>query len=272
MDALASLLDIEETPRQGVVKHRLLHCLGYFHETHNHRFGFVYAIPELPFTHSLTDIHFYSLNNVIRVTNADAEDVIRPDLGDVFLLAKELVATVSELHQVGWVHKNISSHHILVFSSSQKEAYRGIAASVLTGFNESRPEASGVTLGPNHEFPYYQHPLYSQGGVEFRKSFDFFSLGIVLLELGLWVPVSILRLAHADDPDISSAEAFRQKLLRTYVPMLGEKMGAFYRDAVAFCLDAELIIVNAHCEENSSRVAEDMFTMMVVKPLAQCFA
>src|SRR6266536_122532 len=97
MDALANLLDPHETPRQGVVKHRLLDCLCYFHEKLNHRFGFVYAIPQLhPDRHSNRP-QLYSLNNVIRMTGADIEGAIRPDLGDIFLLAKELAATLYAL-------------------------------------------------------------------------------------------------------------------------------------------------------------------------------
>lgn len=272
MDSLANLLDPNETPRQGVVEHRLLNCLGYFHETLNHRFGFVYAIPELRPEHSLSTVQLYSLNNVIRMTNPDVEDATRPDLGDIFLLAKDLVATLYALHEVGWFHKNISSHHILIFSPSQKEAYKYVAVSVLTGFNDSRPEASGITLGPNLEFPHYQHPLYREGGARFQRSFDFFSLGIVLLELGLWIPISDLRKAHAEDLRISSAENFRKKLLRTYVPMLGEKMGALYRDAVSFCLDAEVAIDPAQGEAESRNIAQEMFRARVAEPLSQCFA
>ncbi len=272
MDALANLLDTSETPRQGVVKHRLLNCLGYFHETLNYRFGFIYSIPETPSVASLSNTNIYSLNNVIRMTSADIENAIRPDLGDIFLLAKELATTLSDLHQVGWIHKNISSHQILIFSSSEEEVYKGVATSVLTGFNDSRPEALGITLGPNDEFFHYQHPLYCEGGVGFRMSFDFFSIGIVLLELGLWIPVSLLRSAHSDSPEISSAEDFRQKLLRTYVPMLGEKMGALYREAVSFCLDAELAIEMAQEEADGQQTAQSLFRAKVVEALTLCFA
>jgi serine/threonine protein kinase len=272
MDALANLLNTRETPRQGVVKHRLLDCLGYFHETFNHRFGFIYAIPEHPSVDSLSKIQVYSLNNVIRMTSADMPNAIRPDLGDIFFMAKELVATLSDLHQVGWIHKNISSYQILLFSSSQEEAYKCVATSVLTGFNDSRPEASGITLGPNDDFPHYQHPLYCEGGVGFRKSFDFFSMGIVLLELGLWVPISILWSAHSECPETFSAEDFRQKLLRTYVPMLGEKMGALYRDAVSFCLDAEYAVEMEIERAGKQNTAQELFRVKVVEPLMKCVA
>lgn len=272
MEALAKFLDPHETLRQGVLKHRVLDCWGYFHDKQKWRFGFVYTVPDPNSQQSWTSASLLSLNNVIRMTSEEVEGSVRPALGDIFLLAKDMAAALYALHEVGWIHKNISSHNILVFPTTLDEAYKYVASAVLANFKDSRPEASGATLGPAEDSGLYQHPQYRAGGVKFRRSFDFFSMGIALLELGIWYPISELRKDHADDSTIFSAEEFRKKLLKTYVPMLGEKVGALYRGAVRFCLDAEDSIGSMQEDIHGRRKAQEMFRANVVEPLAHCFA
>jgi len=189
---------------------------------------------------------------------------IRPDLGAIFQLAKDLASCLLAFHIAGWFHKNISSHSVLVFAPTAESVHEHVASAVLAGFNDSRPEASGVTLGPRQELEHYYHPLYCSGK-KFKQTFDYFSLGIVLLELGLWYPISGLRKDHAD---IGTQEEFRQKLLKSYVPQLGEKMGALYRDAVEFCLDAEEQLGKEH----KGRAMHDLFKENVEEPLCLCYA
>lgn len=267
MDALVNLLDPQQTPRQGVAKDRVLDCVGYFHEPRNFRFGFLYLLKPNGSLNT-ANAQLYSLNNVIRMTDPDVTEAMRPDLGDIFHLAKDLASCLHALHDAGWLHKNISSHHVLTFSPSTDTVYQYVASAVLAGFNDSRPEASSYTLGPRQEFVHYQHPLYRRG-VLFRRSFDYFGLGVVLLELGLWRPISVLRDDHRD---IVSAEDFRKKLLKSYVPQLGERMGKLYRDAVLFCLDAEDFIQSTQEDAEGSHNAQDLFRARVVGPLSQCFA
>lgn len=265
MDKLVTLLDPNVTRMEGVAKERVLTCCGYFHEPRNFRFGFVYSLPS-PTTMNAT---LFSINNVIRMTDPDIrENSVRPNLGDIFTLAKDISSSLHIFHNAGWLHKTISSHHLLIFSSSSHRVHEHVASAVLAGFNDSRPEASGYTLGPRQEFVYYQHPLY-QTNVEFRKSFDYFGLGMILLELGLWRPASVLRSYH---PEISSAEDFRVKLLQSYVPQLGERMGAVYRDAVAFCLDADRLLQPHGESEERPQDIESLFQSNVVEPLSHCFA
>lgn len=269
MDALAGLLDPEVTPRQGVVKDCVLDCVGYFHQQEFYRFGFVYVLPPPEAGLNPNSVDLFSLNNIIRMTDPDNSDIERPHLGDVFSLAQSLASCLLALHEVSWLHKNLSSHHVLVFSPSVREVHRHVASAVLAGFNDSRPEASNITLGPRHEFPHYQHPQYRQGS-SFRRSFDYFSLGVVLLELGLWQPVSVLRQDH---PEINSPEEFRRKLVQTYVPMLGERMGVIYRGAVAFCLDAEKDDTTEPEHSAESRwELHEQFRVRVVEPLSCCCA
>ncbi|OSS53222.1 hypothetical protein B5807_01851 [Epicoccum nigrum] len=265
MDTLVNLLDPEVTPREGVNKERVLNCVGYFHQQHNHRFGFVYPLDSLGTVGDAMSMRLYSCNNVIRMTMPDTStQSMRPDLGDIFQLAKDLASCLLAFHIAGWFHKNISSHSVLVFAPTAESVHKHVASAVLAGFNDSRPEASGVTLGPRQELKHYYHPLY-HAGKEFTQIFDYYSLGLVLLELGLWCPISVLREDHAE---IKTQENFRQKLLKSYVPQLGEKMGALYRDAVKFCLNAEEQVK----KEQKGRGMHDLFKEKVEEPLCLCSA
>jgi serine/threonine protein kinase len=270
MNALTNLLDPNVTPREGAVLTRVVSCCGFFHEQRNFRFGFLY--PLTAFT-SVADAMMYSLNNVIRMTDPQKsllESPVRPDLGSIFTLAAGLAACLHALHIAGWLHKSISSHHLLVFAPSPSLVHEHVASAVLAGFHNSRPEAASYTIGPRDELIHYRHPSYTRGK-PFGKAFDYFGLGIVLLELGLWQPVSVLR---DDHPEIRSDEDFRRKLLESYVPQLSELVGIVYRDAVLFCLDAERLIANAPKPPGDSMDGhgQDLFRSAVVEPLSRCYA
>lgn len=261
MNALVNLLDPEETPRAGVTKTRILDCVGYFHDERKCRFGFVYPLKRKDGIDNST-LKLFSLNDVVGMTYD--EETRRPNLGDIFLLAKELAACIHALHKVGWLHKKISSHYILIFSPTEGDVHEHVASAVLAGFDDSRPEASSVTLGPRIEHENYQHPVYTQS-VGFRKSFDFYSFGIVLLELGIWLRLSTIRENHKS----LDKKKFQETLLEEYVPQLGERMGSLYRDAVRFCLMADDHVLE---EAATDQQCDDLFKVNVVDCLAQCCA
>ena len=274
VEALAKLLNPEETPRLEDMKDKILECLGYFHDEENWKFGFVYAHPPTPQGFSLDSMRFYSLNDFIRSTDYNDPATLalpHPLLGDIFRLVQGLVKATAALHEVGWLHKNISSHNVITFSSSKDLLHKALATSVLAGWDESRPEDSTITFGLNEERAHYQHPQYRLRRTGFRRTYDYFSLGIVLLEIGLWVTIVELWKNHPEcQPNV---EVFRKKLLTSYVPQIGERMGAFYRDAVSFCLDADSKIQQG--EEGSSEyrvAAQDAFQEHVVNKLSCCCA
>jgi hypothetical protein len=65
------------------------------------------------------------------------------------------------------------------------------------------------------------------------KSFDIYSLGIVLLELGLWKVLQSFHKPHY------SAERFREKVvIQNLAPNLNSKTGRLYREVVERCIFA----------------------------------
>ena len=79
----------------------------------------------------------------------------------------------------------------------------------------------------------------------YRKSFDIYSLGIVLIEIAFWEP--ILSLASDNDRDkmqkwedvqsSSLAGSWWEAIERTARKELASEMGEAYRDAVMFCIE-----------------------------------
>ena len=269
MENLARFLNPNETTRSGILKDRILECLGYFHDSKRWKFGFAYLIP--PDSNGAA-LNVFALENIIR---ADQRNTTRPDLGEVFRLGQVLVGTVDALHEVGWLHKSISSHNILIQSNSKDAACRKIGSAVLAGLSQSRPEVLVMTLGPTRSFRLYHHPHYIESGSSFKRTYDFFSVGIVLLELGLWCTMAYL-LEH--DTSLrkpvsqSTAQENQKILLKKYVPQLGERVGAVYRDAVVFCLNAEEGFGSSSDTTEGRRAAQRAFREHVVDSLAGCHA
>jgi serine/threonine protein kinase len=265
MDALVNLLDPEQTPRPASPHvNQVLGCVGYFHEPNEFRFGFLFPlyplVPERP-----EAIRIYSVHQYIAITDEDlAEDQIkRPGLGHQFQLAAGLAFCLWSFHIAGWVHKNISSHQVIYLTQSMADLHLNFGAGVLAGFVHSRPEASQVTLGPTDgEAECYKHPRYLHE-VRFRRAFDYFSLGVVLLELGTWTTMESLRSHHSD----LNIEDFQEILLSTYVPMLRERRGGIYENAVRSCLKFETL-----CPDTSKDAELHFFKCNVVDALAQCTA
>ena len=135
----------------------------------------------------------------------------------------------------------------------------------LIGFNHSRQNTTmAFTEGP-HANPgeeHYQHPQYVLHGSRqrFQLGYDYYGIGLVLLEIGLWMSLSDLIEGDIDDYTQIQQQRFWSKKA---APLLGQSMGAIYRDVVALCLDDTLL-----------EIADPLagFEMHVVDQLKKCHA
>ncbi|MCJ1292060.1 hypothetical protein MMC34_003610 [Xylographa carneopallida] len=219
----------------------VLDCLGYFEDSERHRYGFLFALPPpaqpiLPLT--LQDLLSRALTGIL------------PPLNERFRMAESIARSVIRLHDCGWVHAALRSSNVLFFHRhevSQSAPSQSLILNhpYITGFTYSRPsDPAESTLEYSHLYNSSDHDLYlhptiqrsnmarygpssQMEHVRYQQRHDLFSLGIILLEIGLWEQIIQLWKKKY------TPEAFLQKLLNVYVPALGHKVGIVYRDVVS---------------------------------------
>ena len=225
VDAITDLLS-KEKPEEF----RALDCRGFFHDPYKFAFGIVYNCPS-PFGLDSSNLKSKTLQDYITETTASIE--LYPALEDRFRLAHVLARSVLEFHLVGWLHRDLTSANVAFFAAKIAGWEQMLPEPYVVGFNHSRPdEVSAFTMGPtglgNQR---YHHPEYLDGSRRYCAEFDYYSLGIILLEIGLWRPIGeITRKFKGSPKDV------RNKLLEERIPMLKQSMGRRYCEAARVCL------------------------------------
>jgi hypothetical protein len=152
-------------------------CAGYFDDESNQRFGLIYQVPgAIP--HSAEAISLSQL--LLQQGNP-------PPLLSRISLAKELVTSLYFLHAVNWLHKGLRDESILVLMRHGSPDY---SQPFISGFEYSRPDEAGLTTTAAPDtWAVYAHPDYQGFDKKtYRKTFDMYSLGIILLEIASWKP------------------------------------------------------------------------------------
>jgi len=132
------------------------------------------------------------------------------------------------------MHRGLSAFNVVFFESARDLQLASIVEPFVMGFCRSRPdEESHFTLGPseNLELKEYYHPNYLRLG-RHRLEYDYYSLGLVLLEIGHW---RILRSMTRGATDRKPGRLL-DHLQRKYVDGLDAKMGSEYEAVVRTCL------------------------------------
>jgi hypothetical protein len=206
-------------------------CVGYTDDASNSRYGLVYKAPASSYS---------TLHALI-----SSPDLKTPDLDDRFRLAHTLAVALWSLHSLDWLHKSLCGTNITFFPSAFSTSANSPTATAalipdisnpyLIGFDASRPDMdtalSVVPKNPSIE-NLHRHPA-SLRGMSHCKAFDIYSLGLVLLEIGLWKVLQTYYKPHY------SAERWRDKVvLAVLVPALGSKVGKKYKETVDMCLRA----------------------------------
>jgi hypothetical protein len=200
-------------------------------------FDFVFKVPEgMENPRSLRDILILGDNKL--------------SLSDRFKVAQQLATSVSYIHTYGFVHKNIRPETVLIFQN-QKSL---LGASFLLGFERFRL-VDGRTMRFGDciwEKDLYRHPR-RQGlrpEEDYTMQHDIYSLGVCLLEIGLWesfvlyhnegtdpspsTALSILNDAEKDE--IKKAFLVKDALVDLAKQRLPSRMGDKYTEIVVTCL------------------------------------
>lgn len=197
-------------------------------------------------------------------------------------LARDLAVAVFEFHKIRWWYKSISSYNVLLFFGDTvppPECYvRGngdpkyqrlvLGRPYLIGFSHSRPEDAGYSNKMHSESALfaYRHPDYAGADAAnaeqspgYLAKYDYYSLGLVLLEIGVW---NRLRRLYPDKT--LSKEDMRKEILRDLVPVLEATLGMAYASAVRSCLSGELSGSGKTPDPGS---VDESFERLVLRPL-----
>lgn len=262
---LGDFLSVPDRPHDF----RILDCIGLFKDQEHSRYGVVYHLPhymrDLPRRTRPEDLGHVckpsSLASLLDKVNAIL------DLGVRFNLAKKLMYSIDVLHTCGWLHKNIRSSNIFFFPAQSADnksfdnRFKDIGHPYIMGYGLSRPddvpkpdeydvrgysrtdegqrvrhhsrkheEDDDIDSKPQTNI--YKHPdKIAKPACRFRHSYDIYSVGLVLLEIGLWQSLKVF-----EDREWADAYAFRDYVLKRLVPDLWGQCGSIYGGVVKDCL------------------------------------
>jgi serine/threonine protein kinase len=260
---------------------RTLHCLGFFERLIGQPtgYGFVYQIPRSRSMWEHESVPLVTLNSVLRrstlVDNKTNHNLNQPLLGDKYHLSHALSEFVHQFHAIGWLHENLHSNNVVFFEHLPKgECVSASNSGIITspyilGLHKCRPSGEKWhTQGPvvETDFPHYAHPDYEVTR-HFRVGYDYYTLGVVLLEIGLWTPL----IAWSGKHPTLSPRKLRDVLVQTYVPRLGPRMGSIYRDIVHKLLTDGLdrFSLQKQPDPENERQAFSRFLDEILGPLAE---
>ena len=262
IEAIAELLHLADKP-DGF---HTLQCSGYFHDPKECRFGLVFDFP-------YSRLGKGALLRPVTLRQVFDSPELRqqlPILGDRFKLAHILALSIAEFHKVGWLHKNISSSNVIFFLSSDDALVDCATEPFIIGFNHSRPNdpascTSFLSSGTLNHID-YQHPEYLQNRSRYCPEFDYYSLGIVLLEIGRWNSLGTILNRGRE-----TAQTYRMNLLQKRVPHLKQLMGTRYFQAVDTCLRGGFDAPPQYQETLAGGTAVQLeFVRLVVEQLSKC--
>jgi len=229
-----------------------LPCLGYLDLLDEYRTAFIYQIPRLT-TNISQNIHALTLHSLINEIESSSPQS-KPALEQRFFIAHALGKTVLSVHESGWVHKNISSRGVAVFPGTMgQDAARGRSFAgghafvpYLTDWGYARLDLDATDLLDDFEAEpnFYRHPI-RQGhpNATFTKEHDLYSLGVVLLEIGVWKTISNLFATQiklmTEEKQLPPRETIRNWLLDIARGDLAKEMGSAYTGAVLECLNGD---------------------------------
>ena len=156
-------------------------CLGYFQDLPGRRFGIVFEPPQGVSSQPTSLLDRLGTSGVLLSTRVT--------------MAQHLSQWLLYLHAVNWLHKGLRSANVLFFSD---DGSREFGQAYVTGFDYSRmSKGDHTTQGPSStddSWRWYIHPDYlgSKRNLGYRKTYDIFSLGIILIELAYWKPIKVI--------------------------------------------------------------------------------
>lgn len=265
---------------------RTLTCYGVTNEYSSAGAAGEWFITDYNIVYKIDTPTFFSLRKLLNQGNSNKpgpkEQKVRGaktglSLGKRFTIAQTLASAVMCLHLADWLHKAIRSENILFFAESMADA--GSTLPYLVGFEYSRPDAPDERtedIVDGDEYVYYRHPnahfvpvadlQQPLGGAgRYSKLYDIYSLGVILIELGLFKSTRSIVRSYTGSKAEVSGEGIRKVLLDEGIADLRFYMGDVYANAARVCLDGFF----DKFDKDDLPMA---FSKYVVRPLSYCQA
>ena len=169
-----------------------------------------------------------------------ANNISSPSLTDRAQLAHKLATCLLYLHAVNWLHKGINSDSVIFPNQGD------LAKPYLSGFDYSRPDTEldqtqqGTTVRADPKEDLYRHPDYQGPGPKgrYRKTYDFYSLGLVLIEIAMWKPIESFVNLEGQLDDAQKLRGIKKKLMEPgKIGILKARVGNLYQQAMAKCIE-----------------------------------
>ena len=236
---------------------RILRGNGYFHEPSHYCFAFLYQLPRNVYVepNASSPITLLDLINAKRRSERNSKkfEPLPPlhPLEHRFEFARKIACAVMYVHIMNYVHKSIRTSNIVVLAKKAPPQTgivtfpKHLGEPFLCGFETARHDkATSDQSGDTHwRYNIYRHPkrqgLHPQE--RYTMNHDIYSLGVVLLELGLWEPLLTTGLAKLQE---ASSEDIAAGMVRDYLKTLAADkltilMGTKYCETVLFCLNVD---------------------------------
>ena len=272
VDKLVALLS---DPRKPELL-RVPNCLGYFDDTkmpgrrfRKGRLGFVF---EQPLSKAVSPI---SLRQLLEVKP-------KPELTKRIALARAVSTCLMSLHSVDWLHKGLCSANVMFFEDTN--GVIDYSSPLLSGFGYARPACrADMTEIPSKqpEQDMYRHPRIHglgpwEGRQGFKRTFDIYSLGIILVEIATWQTIDeLLNLGDPKMLDDAVLASIQKRLLDegVHIDAVGVETGGRFKDATLSCLMGstafEVAISEDETNEHVAARLSQNFYWKVIRPLEE---
>ena len=227
--ALCELLSSEQPGREL----RIPKFYGLHDDQKAFCFHIIYQFPEDDQAEQLS-----SRPTSLRELLTEHEESKYPSWETRLRLGQELAEALAAFHDVTWYHEDLTSSSVLFFPSVNTAPSARATSPYLLGFQHSRNADDDFTQGPLQDRSHqrYHHPLYispeTRQFTRFRPQFDWYSLGILLIEIGLWKTIDEFMDEHAKKDNYT----FSDILFQEKISALSFAMGDQYVDIVKQCL------------------------------------
>ena len=179
---------------------------------------------------------------------------LSPSVTERLKLALVITNSVRQFHTAGWLHKNLRSENILLFSPGNSNTFAmfPLLSPILAGFPFSRLDSPSEiseqpSVDPQRDI--YRHPeAMGEPSTSFTAAKDIYALGTILLEIGEWRSLKSLveRMVDVGKPDVALTQLakIRPFLLddgpKGGLATLKFRMGDIYASVIKMMISGEL--------------------------------